>query len=783
MDDKETSLINLSPRFETLSSYTIIKRDGREEPFYLDKLIKVIKWASETTKNPNIFIEQLLNELSLKIVNKMHIADLYDEAINICVGKISAIQPQWDDIAKYLYLLKIYKEQFRLKRIGSYPSITKFIERGIKKLVYDPKLFESFTTEELDDIDNMIDPNRDLIFNYKGLRLFFDKYCKNSHGKTKTKKVELPQITYMIAAIHSHYNEPHETKEEKKKRLKNIQRTYDFLSNHEVTFATPMISNAGLKNSQFASCVLITVDDDTYSIVHTVGWCALYSKFKGGIAFDVSYIRASGSQILSNNGYSDGPIPFIKMVEQTVSSFNQGGVRSGAVIIYFQWWNWDVFNLLTLKDAGGAEELRARKCKYGMKINQVFLERVKNDEYVTLFDPKETRILNELYGEEFEKKYIEFENNANIRSKKVKAREIMYEFFKARTETGNIYLAHMDNINYQNVTNRFVSMSNLCCEITVPSRPPRIKKETFYTTNKNNKEVITVKIDGEIGLCNLSSINSLKWFNMSSEKKDKLIETLLRGFDNKIDSQYYPVAEAEWPNKAYRPIGIGVTDIANLLASEKLLYSNPESLQFINDLYDDIYYRIYYQSMLLSKEKGFYEGFRESNWAKGLTPYHLSLYRKNNHLGIKFKNDKKWDKLGEKISQVGVRFSLHATLPPSATSGKVTNATEGAEPIMDLFYVETGTHNLPTVVKGRGETRNFYEKCWDIDPKIIINHAIIRQIYIDQSQSWTQYYKKPESVKELFEDVYYACQYGIKTFYYLKTQKIETEEECSSCSS
>lgn len=938
--------IVISPRYDTINGkYTVIKRDGRKELFSLEKVLKVIRWSVINNKNIKkesypFYIETLLNDLILHIKDGIRTQDLYDTLIDIAASKISALYPNWDNIAKYLYLLKIYKENFKLKRIGTYPSLKEtFLSKGIEKGIYDPQIINAFSEDDLYELNNYIDPNRDTLFNYKGLRIFFDKYCKTYDDNTIEikKKLELPQITYMAAAMHSHYNEPHNTLGEKKKRLKNVMYTYDLLSRHRVTFSTPRITFGLQKRAQFASCVLITADDDTLSLNIIDDWAALYSKFMGGIAIDWSYIRSRGSKIFSNSGKSDGPIPFIKRMENTVSAFNQGGKRQGSVINYMQWWHMDILDFLVLKDAGGAEELRARKCKYAMKINRLLLDRADKDEYITLFDPKETRDLVELYGDEFEKRYKELEDDGSKRSKKIKARELLSEFFRVRVETGNVYVAFMDNINEQEMTGRFIGMSNLCMEISVPSRPPRVVSEKYYKNEDGKYEVHTIKEGGEIGLCNLSSVNILEFYHMSDSEKDDLVSTLLRGMYNSIQTQYYPVAEGAWPNKAYRPIGIGVTDGANLLAFEGIKYTDDKSLQFVNDVMSDLYWRIYYQSMLLAKEVGTFEGFRSSNWAKGLTPFHLSRFRKENPLGLQFKDEEKWMELGELIERNGVAFSLHASIPPSAcqsldneikitkdksmnlrdflidvlrideklidelqrknnkgwlrshhpveieigngltdtveyvfyngntavlyeitmedgfkgkytfnhkfknsngvwvktqflkpgnllsgpnglkaiksiervpseptwdieckryhyfltgnglyshnTSGKVTNATESFEPIMDLFYVETGNHNYPTVVKGIGEVRNYYERCWDIPTSRILELAAIRQIYLDQAQSFNEYWTDANSVLELYKSLRYAERLGLKTIYYFKTPKSKEELLCSSCSS
>lgn len=756
---------------EKNKKHIIIKRDGREEPFDQSKLTKVINWA---TDNDSYYTDELLKELDIKIGDRMHIKDLYDEVIETAVNKISALYPKWDSIAKRLYLMKIYKETYNLKRIGSYPHLSLFLERGIKKNVYDKDIINSFTDDEIEELNNYLQPNRDLIFNYKGLRLFFDKYCKNSNGKTRSKKIELPQIAYMTSAMHSFFNDDSEF------RLERIKYCYDMLSQHMVTYSTPRMSFGLKKDPQFASCVLITADDDTKSLNLTDASAALYSKYMGGIAIDFSYIRARGSRIFSNAGLSDGPIPFIKRMEQTVSSFNQQGKRAGSVVIYFPWWHLDVFDILKLKDAGGAEELRARKCKYAIKINDIFKKRIEDDDYITLFDPKEVRIFNETYGEEFEKYYTECEKSGNYRTKRVKARDLLYELLKTRTETGNLYLMFTDNINKQNMTNRYVGMSNLCCEVTVPSRPSTNIKDEWYI-DSNGKVIITEKRDaGEIGLCNLSSINSLEYMDSEPETRKRIVENLLRGMDNTIETQFYPVREAEISNKLNRPIGIGITDFANLLATRKLTFLDEGAISLTNELMDDLYFNIYQTSMELAIEKGPFSTWRNTLWRQGLTPPHLSLFfKKHPEYWI---NKKKWDDLGNEIKTNGVRFSLHGSIPPSATSGKVTNATESCEPIMDLFYLETGTHNLPTTVRIPKEFWKYHKKCWEVPNSVINLLAAIRQAYLDQAQSFNHYYLKITSSKEVWLDIADAMEKGLKTIYYLKTPKSNMEVECAACS-
>ncbi len=761
--------------------HIIIKRDGREEPFNEEKLKKVINWATDGKEG---FTNALLEGLNIKINDRMKIEVLYDELINTAVNKISPLYPSYDTIAEKLYLMKIYKETCKLKKTGSYPHIKTFLKKGVKHKVYDKNIVSLFSDKELDKINSMIVPDRDLLFTYKGLAIFYRKYCKNIGSK----KLELPQITYMVAAMFSFYDDFYKgsnkdiVEKTKSERLKYIKRTYDMLSKHEVTFATPRIANSMSIRPQLASCILNTPDDDTWSLNQTDGNMALYSKFSGGIAYDASYIRASGSTIQSNRGRSDGPVPFIKRTEQTISSFNQGGVRKGACVVTFPWWHLDVLDLIMLKDAGGTEDTRARKLVYSIRISNILRERVNKDEYITLFDPKETPLLNEEFGEKFNVAYIYYESKSSIRKKRVKAKDLLFQILKVRQETGNLYLTFVDNINEQNMVNKFVGASNLCQEIVIPSFPSKIIEEKYVVNEDGSYEIIQRKKSGEIGICNLVSVNLMSWVNFSEEKKKSFCYTLLRGCDNIIDSQFYPVKEGEIANKKNRPIGIGVINYANLLASNKLKYTDKEALEFTNKVFEDLYYHIYEASNILSKERGPYKTFNESKWREGKTPVHISLLNKSSNLKFDIDMDK-WDKLAENIKNYGVRFSFHGAIAPTATSGKSVSATESIEPIVDLFFVEEGIQTLPSLAPNLKKNREYYERCWDIPAKTIIELAAIRQRYIDQSQSLNLYYVKPDSAKELWDDIQYAMDLGLKTLYYMKTPKsnFELEEVCESC--
>jgi len=538
--------------------------------------------------------------------------------------------------------------------------------------------------------------------------------------------------------------------------------------------------NAATKNANLASCVLSRMGDDSDSILDTYHNLGIYSKNKGGTAVDISLLRAAGSYIKGNQGQSSGAVPFIKGVESIMKAWNQGGKRPGSCVVYFQWWHYDVLDLIVLKNNGGTDENRARGLKYAVKLNNIFLDRIESGEEVTLFDPKDVPELFDVVGEDFEKAYEEYEAKIGIKRTRIDARKLWHKIMKERVETGNIYLFHEENVNNQNMLKRYINSSNLCVEITEPSRPSVLKEEELMVREDGTKQIVKKYDAGEISLCNLASINLYTFFNMSEEEKKDSVDTLLRVMDNAIDIQYYPVKEGLRTNREYRYIGIGVNNFQNLLAKQKINFESQEALEFTAKLFDDFSYLIISTSANLAAEKGPYPEFQKSAWAEGNLPITLA----NRHAIdlTEYQPDMdKWFALSQKIQKTGVRFALHMAIAPTATSGKAINATESIEPITNFFYKDEGTTVLPTVAPNFRKQNQFYKRAFEIDQKWLIRLAAIRQIYLDQSQSVNLYYPKAESLLQLTDDHLYAFWLGMKTFYYLKSEKDKEEEVCESC--
>jgi len=436
-----------------------------------------------------------------------------------------------------------------------------------------------------------------------------------------------------------------------------------------------------------------------------------------------------------------------------------------------------------LKDEGGTEDKRARKLQYSIKLNNLFIDRVINDEEITLFDPKVVPELIEAHGENFDKFYLEYENKPGIKKIKIKARELAYLISKVRNETGNLYCFFDDNANKQTPFNDYINSSNLCQEIMLPSKGSVLKNsKLIQEIDKDNNIKIVEEREGLISLCNLSSIVLNNWINKSEEEKEQIVYYLLSAHDNEIDTAMYPVKEGEIGNKLNRPIGIGINGLAFIFAQQNVKFSDEASNKVMFDIMEDVAYHIYSASNKLAKERGVYKNYFNHKWSKGWLP--IDEFR-DEFLKYADNNQKqRWEELRENIKQHGVRFSVHIAIAPTATSSNIAvgGTTEGIEPIKNHISVKNGTYTQIQLAPRLRELGMNYELAWDIPNERLLKLAQIRQIFIDQSQSVNTYTDNPNSAYETFKDIKVASDLGLKSLYYLNIKKQE-QEECFSCSS
>jgi len=751
--------------------HQIIKRSGLYQEYNPDKMYKVLLWACNDNK---VLAQELLQDLDIKVFDKISISKLFDQVIETAANKISEMFPIWDDIARNLFLQKTYKEVYKIKR-SEYPEYSDVLSKGIKFKVYNPKIIENFTPEEIKELSEYIDSDRDKLFTFGGLNLFMQK---NTFKYTKTRILELPQHAMMRVAIQLHCNDIN--------RIQKIKEKYDLISLHKIVIPTPMYLNSLRFIFNPTSCVLIQPDDDSESILDTARSMAIYSKNGSGLGVDISRLRSVGS-LIGQDGTSSGVVPFVKVFESIVSAWNQKSARVGAAAIYYPWWHMQSPEIIMLKDAGGQDSERARALKYAIKWNNYFTRAVAEERDVYLFDPKETPELLEFDGLKFEKAYLEYCDKADkgaIKKRKISAQELAFMYLKVYGETGNNYWFSCDNVNKFKVAAGHITQSNLCCEITLANKPLQMTKTKLVKDLDTKLTKEKREYTGEIGICNLTNINLLAWDLMSDNEKDNSSYNILLGMDNAIEYGTYPVKAGETFNRLHRSLGIGMTNYHNWIASQGVNLSDDVALELTHQISESVSWYLTKNSIRLAKEKGRYKYFKDSLWSKGI--FQHELYQEHfdsNNIPLNFENRMDWESLRGDMVQYGVRFENLMATAPGATSSLALSFTEGCEPIRSLKVNKEGTYTLPFLAPNLQQNRPYYEMCWDIPQTRLLELAAVRQKFIDQSQSTNLYFSELTSAKELFLLIAYAEKLGIKTLYYLNTKKAgESDEECTNCS-
>lgn len=746
---------------------TIIKRDGRKEPYSKEKLDKVLEWVTDGDKSQQ---EILLRDTEVTLKEETKVKELYDSILNTAISKISPLQTKWEFTASKLYLLKMYSDSYGIKD-KKYPHLRDILKKGIEAKVYAKEIVDTYSDSEIEELNSYIRPEEDYTFTYNALKQFDSKYCKRY---SKHKKLELPQIAYMRVSMGLAYNLT-------KNRLQVIKDMYDILTKGQATVATPIMMNSLTPLNQFSSCILNTIGNDSWDITNKLVTAGLYTKGRGGLAFDVTHIQAKGT--LTNNGVTaSGIVPYIKNIETVVNSFMQGDNRRGSAVITCAWWHLDIEDFLELKDASaGTPETRALHLKYSFATNDYLMNKVINNEGIYLFCPKDAQSLLYSYGDEFVSHYEDLVNRKGITRKKVSARELYKKFLKYRFQTGNIYEIMLDNVNKANMTNRYVGSSNLCSEVLIPSRPSRLIQESMV--KENDSEYMVTKFENEeIGLCNLSAYNA-NIFDLPREEFERIVYTVALLLDNTINIGKYMRVGGRYTNINYRYIGLGVSNYTYNLASKGIRVDSKEAEIETFKMFQKLHNSTIKASSLLAKEFGTYPKFRESKWAEGILPYDLgneSLKEEfSEYLDLEYQNE-----VRELVKQNGVRNALIMNLPPTASSASSKNLTESIEPLLYHSYTLSGAISCQVLAPNLAKFRKFYDTAYDIDPRRLIKLGAIRQIFLDQSQSTNMYIKQDKWDYEYLAKLHiYGWKLGMKTNYYLFTPKSDGEESCESCSS
>lgn len=732
----------------------IVKRDGRSESLNINKIHIVVEYACEDLAG--VSASQIEMNANLQFRDGMSTKEIQEILIRSASDLISLDSPNYQYAAARLLLYGTYKEVFgRFEALSLSEIINKNIERG----VYDPDIKKLYSQAEIEKLDSWIKHDRDNFFTYAGLRQIVDKYlCQDrSNGDL----FETPQHMYMMisATLFANYS--------KEIRMQYVKRYYDAISNHKINIPTPVMAGVRTPIKQFASCVLVDSADTLDSIFASDMAIGRYTAQRAGIGINVGRIRGVNSKIRGGEVAHTGIIPFLKKFESTVRCCTQNGVRGGSATTHFPFWHQEIEDILVLKNNKGTEDNRVRKLDYSIQLNKTMYERLLAGGDITLFSPHDVPGLYEAYfGDpaKFQELYEKYERATSIKKKTVSAMELFSALIKERAETGRIYIMNVDHCNTHSSFKDTVYMSNLCQEITLPTKP---------LNHIDDKE-------GEIALCILSAINvgTLR----DHDELEELCDLSVRGLEEIIDYQKYPVNAAEKSTKARRSLGIGYIGLAHYLARNKVKYEDPEAWILVHQLTEAFQYYLLKASNQLAKEKGPCEAFKQTKYSEGLLP--IDHYKKELDAIVAPDYKFNWEDLRQDILRNGLRHSTLSAQMPSESSSVVSNATNGIEPPRGYLSVKKSKKGpLKQIVPQYQSFKNYYTLLWDMPNNTgYINIVAVMQKFFDQSISGNWSYNPlhfennevPMSV--MMQDLLTTYKLGWKTSYYQNTYDYKTDD-------
>ena len=731
----------------------IIKRDGTKEHLNIDKIHKVVEHACEGLAG--VSSSQIEMNANIQFYDGMTTNEIQEVLVRSANDLISLDTPNYQYAAARLLCYSVNKMVF-----GEYNAITlqKNIERNIERNVYDPSILDVYTADEIAMLDSYIKHKRDENFTYAGLRQVVDKYlCQD---RSSGEIFETPQFMYMMIAATLFAQYPAET------RMHYVRRYYDATSLFRVNIPTPVMAGVRTPVRQFASCVLVDSNDTLDSIFASDMSIGRYTAQRAGIGINAGRIRGVNSRIRGGEVAHTGIVPFLKKFESTVRCCTQNGVRGGSATTHFPFWHQEIEDILVLKNNKGTEDNRVRKLDYSIQLNKTMYERLLTGGDITLFSPHDVPCLYEAYFGEpavFQELYEKYERATSIKKKSIPAMELFSALIKERAETGRIYIMNVDHCNTHSSFKDTVYMSNLCQEITLPTKPlEHIDDE-----------------EGEIALCILSAINvgTIR----SLDDLEDLCELAVRALEEIIDYQKYPIKAAEISTKARRSLGVGYIGLAHYLAKQKVKYDDKEAWKLVHDLSEAFQYYLLRASNKLAQERGACEYFNRTKYSDGILP--IDTYKKDVDTIVENKLNYDWDSLRSDIKEHGLRHSTLSAQMPSESSSVVSNATNGIEPPRGYLSIKKSKKGpLKQIVPQYTTLKNNYTLLWDMPSNEgYINVVAVMQKFFDQaiSGNWsynpTHFENNEVPMSVMMQDLLNTYKYGWKTSYYQNTYDYKTD--------
>ena len=729
------------------------KRDGRIEPLDLDKMHLMVE---EATKGlAGVSASQVEMTSGIQFYDGITTAEIQEILIKSASDLIDLDHPNYQFVAARLLLFAIRKQMYG--KMKTLPALIDHITEKAYQDLYDKDIFVKYSKEEIEKADTFIDHERDFLFTYAGLRQVVDKYLVQDRSSGKV--YETPQFMYMMIALTIFRDYPKAT------RMSYVKRYYDAISRHRLNIPTPIMAGVRTPLRQFASCVLVDVDDTLDSIFSSDMAIGRYVAQRAGIGINAGRIRGINSKIRGGEVQHTGVVPFLKKFESTVRCCTQNGIRGGSATVHFPIWHQEIEDILVLKNNKGTEDNRVRKLDYSIQLSKLFYERFIQNKEITLFSPHSVPGLYESFGTPaFDDLYCKYESDESIPKSTIGAQELILNLLKERAETGRVYIMNIDHCNSHSSFKDKVEMSNLCQEITLPTYP--LQHIDDHT--------------GEIALCILSAINVGKV--RSDDELEDLCDLAVRGLEELIDYQEYPVTAAEVATKARRSLGIGFIGLAHYLAKLGYSYGSQEAWDAVHGLSESFQYYLLKSSNKLAQEKGHCEYFGRTKYADGILP--IDTYKKDVDEITSQELAHDWESLRASINQYGLRHSTLSAQMPSESSSVVSNATNGIEPPRDFLSIKKSKKGpLKQIVPSYTTLKNNYTLLWEMpDNTGYINVVSVMQKFFDQaiSGNWSynpeNYPNNEVPVSQMANDLLTTYKYGWKTSYYQNTHDMKSDE-------
>ncbi|MBA3732947.1 ribonucleoside-diphosphate reductase subunit alpha [Patescibacteria group bacterium] len=777
-------------------SITVTRHDGKREPFNADKINRSIERACRGLFDPVAKVTQIATETQLTLYDGITTYEMDQATINAAVQNIKE-DIEYDIVAARLLLKTVYRqvvpnfhsdddmEVFRQKHAAGFIS---FIEDGAATGKLHPSMKSAF---DLNALSATLSIEKDDLFQYAGLDGLINRYLIKD---TEQNPIETPQYFFMRIAMGLSYNEKNPTDMAKK--------FYSKMSRLEYIAGGSTNLAAGKINPALSNCYLLEIQDDMTHIAKSVADVMLLSKGSGGIGASVTKLRASGSPLkTSGGGTSTGPTPFAKIIDTAIRAIQRGGKKKGALCFYMENWHLDFPEFLDWKHNAGDDYMRMRTANTAVFLSDEFMKRVNSGEEWYMFDPVETKDLNELYGQPFSKRYAEYVEMANagkLRTfKKVPAKEQFRQMLVALQTTSHPWLVWKDTINLRALNNNTgtIHMSNLCTEICLPQ-------------DREN-----------VAVCNLASLNlaaHIKNKEVNWSRLEESVRLAIRQLDNLIDINVLPIPEAAKSDRENRAIGLGVMGFSDTIEQLGMSYDSTHAWDFADRIFEFISYMAIDESANLAEERGSYTNYKGSEWSKGKVPIdtlktleegrgkELTVSKVSKHKGLN------WDILRQKVAK-GMRNATLMAVAPNANIGLLAATTPGIDArFAQVFsrnkisgkYLDIN-HNLVKDLKNMGiweevkeaiienqgdissielipqHTKDIYKTSFTTSPYAYVEVAARAQKWIDQALSRNMYLETRD-VDDTMKIYNTAWEKGLKSTYYLHMKPRHTAEQSTT---